>query len=160
MEYECYRCHIRICMFVVVNFDALAQVMFKSKGDKLSSSAECRIWTQGLRHPIASRLNVCWQTNWAIEDQAKNLNPTAPPYDQGAFSPFDPTARWLSHLALPIYMFVDVNFETRNARVIMVMTLLSFKGLEVVATWRTDSESSHYDKFFIQSMIGSLLVEK
>ena len=44
------------------------QSIFKSKGDKLSSSAECRIWTWGLRHQIASRLNAQWQTDGAIED--------------------------------------------------------------------------------------------
>ena len=27
------------------------QTIFESKGDELSSSAECGIWTQGLRHP-------------------------------------------------------------------------------------------------------------
>ena len=47
------------------------KVIFKSKGNELSSSTECRIWTQGLRHLIASRLNAHWQTDWAIEDQAK-----------------------------------------------------------------------------------------
>ena len=63
------------------------QAIFESKGDKLSSSAEGRIRThQGLRHQIASRLNARWQTDWAIEDQAKNLNSTARPYDQRAFS--------------------------------------------------------------------------
>ena len=40
----------------------------------------------------------------------KNLNSTARPYDQQAFSPLDLTASWLSHLALAIYMFVVVNF--------------------------------------------------
>ena len=55
------------------------QAIFKSKGDKLCSSAECRIWTRGPRHQIASRLNARWQTHWAIEDQAKNLNSTARP---------------------------------------------------------------------------------
>ena len=73
------------------------QAIFKSKGDKLCSSAECRIWTWGPRHQIASRLNARWQTDWAIEDQAKNLNSTARPYDQRAFSPLDPTVSWLSH---------------------------------------------------------------
>ena len=88
------------------------QAIFKSKGDKLSSSAEGRIRTyQGLRHQIASRLNARWQTDWAIEDQAKNFNSTARPYDQWAFSPLDPTAVWHSHLALAIYMFVVVNFD-------------------------------------------------
>ena len=177
--------------------------IFKSKGDKLFSSAECRIWTQGLRHQIASRLNAGWQTVWAIEDQAKtleldspsmwsasipptrtpcqlafaycsgdvhvcccwfrcsgtgkgysnhyetsclsllnagfeprvsdtqsptdwmptdkptelpriklkNLNSTARPYNQRAFSPLDPTASSLSHLALAIYMFFVVDFD-------------------------------------------------
>ena len=74
------------------------QAIFKSKGDKLCSSAECKIWTWGPRHQSASRLNGRWQTDWAIEDQAKNLNSTARPYDHRAFSPFDPTVSWLSHL--------------------------------------------------------------
>ena len=47
------------------------QAIFESKGDKLSSSAECRIRTQGLRQLFASWLNACWQTDSAIEDQAK-----------------------------------------------------------------------------------------
>ena len=66
---------------------------------------------EGLWNPISSRLNACWQTDWAIEDQAKNLNSTARPYDQQAFSPPDPTAIWHSHLALAIYIFVVVNFD-------------------------------------------------
>ena len=87
------------------------QAIFKSKGDKLCSSAECRLWTRGPRHQIASRLNARWQTDWANEYQAKNLNSTARPYDQRAFSPLDPTVSWLSHLALAIYIFVVVNFD-------------------------------------------------
>ena len=63
---------------------------------------------QGLWNRISSRLNAHWQTDGAIEDQAKNS--TARPYYQRAFSPLDPTAIWLSHLALAIYMFV-VNFD-------------------------------------------------
>ena len=38
-----------------------------------------------------------------------NLNSTARPYDQRAFSPLDPTAVWHSHLAVAIYMFVFSN---------------------------------------------------
>ena len=87
------------------------QAIFKSKGDKLCSSAECRIWTRGPKHPIASRLNAHWQTDWAIQDQAKNLNSTARPYAQRAFSPLGPTVSWLSHLALAINIFVVVNFD-------------------------------------------------
>ena len=85
--------YIYIYMFVVVNFDALAQ----------ASDIH-----QGLRHQIASRLNAHWQTDWAIMDQAKNLNSPARPYDQRAFSPLDPTAVWHSHLALAIYIYIYV----------------------------------------------------
>ena len=99
------------CFLLLISMLWHRQAIFKSKGDKLSSSAECRIWTRVLRHQIASRLNARWQTDWAIEDQAKNLNSTARPYDQQAFSPLDLTANWLSHLALAIYMFVVVNFD-------------------------------------------------
>ena len=87
------------------------QAIFKSKGDMLRSSAESRIWTRDPKHQIASRLNARWQTDWAIEDQAKNLNLRARPYDQRAFSPIDPTVSWLSYLALAIYIFVVVNFD-------------------------------------------------
>ena len=62
-----YTCLLLISMFWH------RQAIYESKRDKLSSSAECRIRTQGLRHQIASRLNARWQSNWAIEDQAKNL---------------------------------------------------------------------------------------
>ena len=88
------------------------QAIFKSKGDKLCASAECRIWTRGPRHQIASRLNARWQTDWAIDYQAKNLNSTARPYDQRAFSPLGPTVSWLSHLALAIYIFVVVKSDS------------------------------------------------
>ena len=84
------------------------QAIFKSKGDKLCSSAESRIWTRDPRHQFASRLNARWQTNWAIEDQAKNLNSTARRYDQRAFSPLGPTVSWLSQLALAIYIHIWV----------------------------------------------------
>ena len=88
-----------------------SQVIFESKGDNLSFSAEYRIRIQGLRHQIASWLNARWQTDWAIEDQAKNVISTSRPYDQRAFSALDPTAGWLSHLALAMCMFFVVNSD-------------------------------------------------
>ena len=99
------------CLLLLISMLWHRQPIFESKGDNLSSSAECRIRFQSLRHLFASRLNACWQSDWAIEDKAKNLNTTARPYDQQAFSPLDLTASWLSHLALAIYMFVVVNFN-------------------------------------------------
>ena len=70
------------CLLLLISMLWHRQAIFESKGDQLSTSAECRIRTQGLRHLFASRLNACWQTDWAIEDQAKNLNSTARPYDR------------------------------------------------------------------------------
>ena len=106
--------HLALAIYILLSLISMLwhrQAIFKSKGDKLCSSAECRLWTRCPRHQIASRLNGHWQTDWTIEDQAKNLNSTARPYDQRAFSPLDPTVSWLSHLALAIYIFVVVNFD-------------------------------------------------
>ena len=65
-----YMQDIYVCMYnhllLIISMLWHRQAIFKSKGDKLSSSAECRIWTWGLRHQIASRPNARWQTNWAI----------------------------------------------------------------------------------------------
>ena len=74
--------YIHTCLLLLISMLWHRQAIFESKGDKLSSSAEGRIRTQGLRYLFTSRLNACWQTDWAIEDQAKNLNSTARPYDQ------------------------------------------------------------------------------
>ena len=71
------------------------QAIFESKGGKLYSSAECRIRSQGLWNRISSRMNAHWQTNWAIDDQAKNLNSIGRSHGQRAFIPLDPTAGWL-----------------------------------------------------------------
>ena len=88
------------------------QAIFESKGDKLSSSAECRIRTQGVSETQSS-------ADWMPADKPTelssikltNLNSTARPYDQQAFSPPDPTVIWYSHLALAIYICVAVNFD-------------------------------------------------
>ena len=77
-----------------------------------SSSAESRIRTQRVSETQSS-------ADWMPADKPtelsriklKNLNSTARPYDQQAFSPPDPTAIWHSHLALAIYIFIVVNFD-------------------------------------------------
>ena len=54
----------------------------------------------------------CLLTNrLSYRGSSKNLNSTARPYDQQAFSPPDPAAIWHWHLALAIYIFVVVNFD-------------------------------------------------
>ena len=88
------------------------QAIFESKGDKLSSSAECRIRTRRVSETQSS-------ADWMPADKPtqlsriklKNLSSTARPYDQQAFSPPDPAAIWHSHLALAIYIFAVVNFD-------------------------------------------------
>ena len=127
------------CLLLLISMLWQRQAIFESKGDKLSSSAEGRIQIhQGLRHQIASRLNAHWQTNWAIEDQAKNLNSTARPYDQQAFSSLDPTDVWHSHLALTIYMFVVVNFDA----LAQASDIRIERRQVVFLCWRQDSNPS------------------
>ena len=88
------------------------QAIFESKGDKLSSSTESKIRTQRVSDTYSP---ADWKPAykptelWRIEH--KNLNLTARPYGQQAFSPPEPTAIWHSHLALAIYIFVVVNFD-------------------------------------------------
>ena len=84
------------CLLLLISMLWHRQAIFKSKGDKLSSSAESRIRThQGLRHQIASRLNAHWQTDWAFEDQAIKLQLDSPPLWSASIQP-----TWLhSHLA-------------------------------------------------------------
>ena len=75
------------------------QAIFESKGDKLSSSAECRIRTQRVFETQSP-------ADWMPADKPtelsriklKNLNSITRPYDQQAFSPPDPTAIWHSHI--------------------------------------------------------------
>ena len=140
------------CLLLLISMLWHRQAIFESKGDKLSSSAEWRIRThQDLRHQIVSRLNARWQTDWAIEDQAKNLNSTARPYYNRAFSPLDCTAVWHSHLALAIYMFVVVNFDAlaqpRDIRIEMRQV--------VFLCWMQDSNPSyiHTCLFMLISML-------
>ena len=82
------------CLLLLISMLWHRQAIFESKGDKLSSSAECRIRThQGLRHQIASRLNVRWQTDWAIEDQAIKLELDSPSLWSASIQPTRPHSR-------------------------------------------------------------------
>ena len=88
------------------------QAIFESKGDKLSSSAECRIRTQRVSETQSSAHYMPADKPTELSRiKLKNMNSTAHTYDQQAFSQPDPTAIWHSHLALAIYIFVVVNFD-------------------------------------------------
>ena len=123
------------CLLLSISMLWHRQVIFELKEDKLSSSAECRIRTQGFKPRIVGRLNAHWQTDWDIEDQARNLNSTACHYDQQAFSLLDPTANWLSHLALAIYMFAFVNFDA----LAQASDIRIKRGQAVFLCWMQDS---------------------
>ena len=82
------------CLLLLISMLWHRPAIFESKGDKLSSSAESRIRThQGLRHQIASRLNAHWQTDWAIEDQAKKLELDNPSLWSASIQPTWPHGR-------------------------------------------------------------------
>ena len=72
--------YLDVCLLLVISMHWQQGNDFESKGDNASSSAEFRIRTQGRWNRIFSRLNARWQTDWAIGNQAKNLNPIACPY--------------------------------------------------------------------------------
>ena len=99
-------------MFVVVNFDALAQAS-DIRIERRQVVFLC--WRQDSNprsQILIHQQTECLLTNrLSYRGSSKNLNSTARPYDQQAFSPLDLTANWLSHLALAIYMFVVVNFD-------------------------------------------------
>ena len=65
------------CSLLLISMLWHRQATFESKEDKLSSSVECRIRSQGLRHQITSRLNARWQ--W-ISNFIMNII-THPSYD-------------------------------------------------------------------------------
>ena len=88
---------LAIYIFVVVNFDALAQASdFRIKRRQVVFLC----WMQDsnpevLWNPIFSRLYACWQTDWAIEDQAKKLELDSPSLWSASIQPT--WAHW--HLA-------------------------------------------------------------
>ena len=58
--------------FIVVNFDALAQARdFQIERRQVVFLYWIQDLNQGLCNRISNRLNARWQTDWAIEDQAK-----------------------------------------------------------------------------------------
>ena len=88
---------LAIYIFVVVHFDALAQASdFRIKRRQVVFLC----WMQDsnpevLWNPIFSRLYACWQTDWAIEDQAKKLELDSPSLWSASIQPT--WAHW--HLA-------------------------------------------------------------
>ena len=119
---------LAIHIFVVVNFDALAQAS-DFRIERRQVVFLC--WMQdsnpeGLWNPIFSRLNAHWQTDWAIEDQAKKLELDSPslwsasiqptwPHCHLAFAPglwchfawMSSERFWVGHVRLPALIIIS-----------------------------------------------------
>ena len=99
------------CLLLLISMLWHRQAISESKRDKLFP-----LLNAGFRPKVSDTYSPA---DWMPADKPtelsriklKNLNSTARPYDQQAFSPLDLTASWLSHLAMAIYMFVVVNFD-------------------------------------------------
>ena len=96
---------LAIYMCVVVNFDALAQAShFRIERRQVVFLGWMQIRTQRVSETESP-------ADWMPADKATelsrtkpiNLNSTARPNDQRAFSPLDPTVVWHSHLALAMF---------------------------------------------------------
>ena len=87
------------------------QAIFKSKRDKLCSSAECRIWTRDPRHQIASRMNPRWQTDWVTEDQANTWTRQPVPMSSEHSVHLAPLSVTYMHKYIHTCKFVVVNFD-------------------------------------------------
>ena len=103
--------YIHTYMFVGVNFEALAQAS-DIRIERRQVVFLCWMQDSNPRSQTLIRQQTeCLLKNWLIyRGSSLNLNSTARPYNQQAFSPLDLTASWLSYPALAIYMLVVVNF--------------------------------------------------
>ena len=84
-----------MCLLLLISMLWHRQAIYESKGDKLSSSAECRIRTWKSQDTYSQ---ADWMPTHKPNDLSRikqNLNSTARPYDEWAFSPLDFTV-WLS----------------------------------------------------------------
>ena len=103
--------YIHTCLLLLISMLWHRQAIFKSKGDKLCSSAERKIWTRGPRHQIASRLNARWQTDWVTEDQANTSTRQPVPMISEHSAHLAPLSVTYIHKYIHTYMFVVINFD-------------------------------------------------
>ena len=82
---------LAIDMFFYVNYDDLERANnFIIERRKLVVHCWMQDSNQSLWDRISSWLNACLLTDWAIQDQAKNLNSITRPYYRWVFRPLDP----------------------------------------------------------------------
>ena len=116
-------------MSIVVHFDALAQAS-DFRIERRQVLFHCWIQNSNPESQTPNRQqSECRLTNrMSYRGSSENLNYIVRPYDQRAFSPLNPTAVWISHLALAIYMSIVYNFDalaqTSNRKETSCLTLL------------------------------------
>ena len=115
------------------------QAIFESKGDKLSSSAECRIRTQRVSETQSS-------ADWMPADKPtelsriklKKIELDSPSLWSASIQPTLPHCIWHSHLALAINIFVVVNFDA----LAQASDFRIERRQVVFLCWRQDSNAS------------------
>ena len=111
--------HIYIYIYIYIHIDIhyAVFVWWSGTGKRFSIRKETNylpLLNTGFEQNLEQNLQQteCPLTNWlGYRDQTNKMNSIASPFDQRAYSPLDPTADWLLHLALAIFMFVVVNFD-------------------------------------------------
>ena len=99
-------------MFIVVNLGALPHASdFRIERRQIVIPCRMQDANSGSLKPNCQQTEYPLTNGMSYRDQAKNLNSITHPFDQQTFSPLDPTAGWLSHLALSIDVFVIVDFD-------------------------------------------------
>ena len=97
-----YEHRVSVFLNMFINFYALAQVNdFRIERTKVIFFCWLPDSNPESQTPNR-RLNSRWQTDWAIEDQAKSMNSTSRPYDQRPFSPLDPLLVIYMHIVFKV----------------------------------------------------------
>ena len=110
--HACIHTYIHTYLLLLISMLWHREAIFESKGDKLSSSAECRIRTQRISETQSS-------ADWMPADKPTELSRIKlkiwtrqpVPMISKHSAHLTPTAIWHSHLALAINIFVVVNFD-------------------------------------------------
>ena len=108
----CTKCRVILCLLLLISRLWHRQAIFESKGDKLSSSVECRIriWKSQDTYSPADWMPTHKPTELSRIKLKKTWTQQPVPMMSEHSAHLTSLSFWLSHLALAIYMFV-VNFE-------------------------------------------------
>ena len=105
--------HLALAMymfFLLISMLWHRQAIFVSKGDKLSSSAEWGFEPGSLKTPFRPQTECSLTNPLSYRESSSKLDFNSQSL-WWAFSSLYFNDVWLSHMALAIYMFVDINFD-------------------------------------------------